>query len=381
MITDNTNNKWNTSVDAATLDAAWKGIGTKRARARSVRRMKKLVAAPLLTAMIAILLVIVARQSRSPSSSPAAPALIVSTITLQGGSPLPPTWDSANEPRTIDLVDGSHLLLAKGSLLKTLPSRDPARVEMVLESGDVTFDIKPGGPRAWLIDAGNGTHVRVLGTRFKVTRDRRHVHVAVERGKVRVENARLERGGRDLVAGQDVDVQNGADEAAVSSPPQPPSIPVENLTPAKPSTSAPRKAAPAPTAESVQQVQTTTTMPTATSSDRFADADAARKAGRSRDAVAILKGAVEASDRPALAAFTIGKIHAEELREPAASATWFERAIHLGLASGLEEDAYARVAECHGQAGHADEAARAAARYEAKFPSGRHLARVQRWKR
>lgn len=77
----------------------------------------------------------------------------------------------------------------------------------------------------------------------------------------------------------------------------------------------------------------------------------------------------------------MGKIHSETLGDSVSGARWFERAIALGLPAGLDEDAHARVVECLARAGRPEDAAAAAERYEAKFPMGRHLARVRRWKR
>ena len=110
----------------------------------------------------------------------------------------------------------------------------------------------------------------------------------------------------------------------------------------------------------------------------MASADAARRAGRSREAVSILSALVDKKDgRSSLAAFTIGKIHAEDLGDHATAAIWFERAIAFGLPRGLDEEAYARAVESHARAGRRVDAARAAARYETTFPNGRHLERVR----
>jgi len=111
-------------------------------------------------------------------------------------------------------------------------------------------------------------------------------------------------------------------------------------------------------------------------------ADTLRRSGKSSDAVTVLRDVVDAGDRRApLSAFTIGKIHAEDLRDPSGAARWFERAISLGLPSGLDEEAHARAVECFAQAGSRADVTRAAKRYEARFPEGRHLARVKEWSR
>lgn len=112
----------------------------------------------------------------------------------------------------------------------------------------------------------------------------------------------------------------------------------------------------------------------------MAEADALRRARRPAEAIELLSGFVESGDRRAsLAAFTLGKMYAEDLRDPARAARSFERAMALGLPGGLDEEAQARAVECFAKAGANDETARAAARYEARFPGGRHLDRVREW--
>src|SRR5262249_39295055 len=136
-------------LDRAVLDASWRTIGARRALRQGSRRA--LLVAPLvLTALI--VLVLAFRPSR------------LQPIALGGGSPPPMAW-TASPALTVALDDGSWLELAPRARLRSVPST-PSRVELVLDEGSATFDVKPGGPRAWIIDAGNGTFVRVVGTRF-----------------------------------------------------------------------------------------------------------------------------------------------------------------------------------------------------------------------
>jgi transmembrane sensor len=111
-------------------------------------------------------------------------------------------------------------------------------------------------------------------------------------------------------------------------------------------------------------------------------ADAARREGRPRDAIVLLTTIVERREpEAALAAFTSAKIHVEDLGDPATAAVWFQRASDLGLPSGLDEESLARAVECFARAGRKADAARAAARYETRYPAGRHLERVREWGR
>ncbi len=362
-----------TDVDSATLDAAWKGIGARRGRARRVRRT---VRASAIAVALGLSLVFVFRRS-GPPLAPLESAPHV--IALANGAPLPQVWSGA-ATSIVALDDGSHLELDPTAQLHPMGTHDPTRVELALEAGTTTFDIKPGGPRAWVVHAGE-VRVRVLGTRFTVAREGEHVHVSVARGKVRVESARIPGDARDLVAGDAIDIGEGNSAGAEDQDSSPTAlVPVEALANAPP-----ESVSPAAIARHVPEPDRSGRLPASKLEppvDRMAQADAARRAGQPREAIAILTSVVE-HDEPgaALAAFTVGKIHSEELGDPGMGASWFERAIRLGLPAGLDEDAHARVVECLGRAGRTEEAARAAVRYETNFPTGRHVGRVRRWKK
>lgn len=378
---------FSTDADSATLDAAWKGIGARRIRARRVRRT--VLAAPLVAAIALVVFFVLRGAAPLPVRTIASHA-----IALEGGGALPAGWSAAS-PTVVALDDGSRLELAPNARLHPMgEQRDPTRVALVLESGTATFDVRPGGPRAWTIEAGDA-RVRVLGTRFTVAREGEHVRVSVERGKVRVESSRLQGGTRDLVAGEAVEIGTGPATEHASLPEAAAIAGLSALDPSAPARTFPPSATAAETIAPPPGSPARLSVPSSKRAqpeprnavktgpaDRMAEADAARMAGQPREALAILTSVVDDADpNAALAAFTIGKIHSEELGDRAAGAAWFERAIRLGLPVGLDEDAHARVVDCHGRAGNIDEAVRAASRYEAKYPQGRHLARVKRWKK
>jgi transmembrane sensor len=356
------------TVDVAKIDAAWARIRERRARPRALRRVA--IAAPVLALAAVLVLVLRTFFAASAGAGPVA----LAPIALVAGTPLPAEWTTL-EPLAVALDDGSRLELAPATHVTTHRSA-PDRVELAMDRGRTTFDVKPGGPRAWIIDAGS-VRVEVLGTRFTVARDREpreHVEVSVERGKVKVTDPN---GTRILTAGQSFASNEATPEPARSltpsltpaPPPPPPPPPPRSPTPAHTAASTPHLSEASPAGDRE-----------APKADPMAEADALRKEGRSGEAVTILRGLVDSGDRRAsLAAFTLGKIHAEELHDPALAGRWFERAIALGLPGGLDEEAQARAVECFAKAGAKDETARAAARYEARFPTGRHLARVREW--
>jgi transmembrane sensor len=359
--------------DARRIDDAWQRVRARRARPRFVRRA--MVAVPILA--LAAVIVLFVRGWLAPAQPLASvvPAAALAPIALAGGSALPTAWTADSPaPLVVPLDDGSRLELAPQAHVKTGKGA-PDRVELALESGRATFDVKPNGPRAWVIDVGPVV-VKVLGTRFTVARSGNVVEVTVERGKVQVTGEGLTRvlgagegftsGMKDANANANVDPKADAEATANADA----DARVKADEKAKTVAATPVRArALAPASAS------------ALASDPMTRADTLRRSGKSSDAVAVLREVVDAArdGRAPLAAFTIGKIHAEDLRDPAGAAPWFERAITLGLPSGLDEEAQARAVECFARAGSRADTARAAKRYEARFPEGRHLARVKEW--
>lgn len=341
-------------VDADRVAAGWDRVRARRARPRAARRAKLI--APLAVAVAAIVFVMRAWLAPTPASTavsvPTSTAAVVALapIALAGGGAVPVEWHADSAARAVAFDDGSHLELSPSTQVRTGMSA-PERVELAVDRGSTTFDVKPGGPRTWIVEAGPVV-VRVLGTRFTVARTGDDVVVSVERGKVQVESRGVV---RVLTAG----------ERFESAPP-----------PAKP-TSSPAATASAAAAMEAPAAPKPVAAPAVDAMDR---ADSERRGGQPRAAVATLRTLVDGGDRRApLAAFTIAKIHAEDLGDALSGAKWFDRAIALGLPGGLDEEAHARAVEGYARAGARAEASRARGRYEARFPNGRHLARVKEW--
>ena len=83
--------------------------------------------------------------------------------------------------------------------------------------------------------------------------------------------------------------------------------------------------------------------------------------------------------RAPLAAFTLGRLLLENLRQPADAARAFELARSLAGGSGaLAEDALAREVEAWRAAGDANKATARAQRYQALYPNGTHTKQVLR---
>lgn len=86
--------------------------------------------------------------------------------------------------QTLQLADGSQVLLDSNSEVTISWHIRSRQVE--LKAGQALFEVSPMLYRPFLVDAGLAA-VRVVGTRFNVTRQKQDVQVTVARGKVIVQ--------------------------------------------------------------------------------------------------------------------------------------------------------------------------------------------------
>lgn len=104
-------------------------------------------------------------------------------------------------PRVVAFDDGSKIFLAEHTRVEPLSNEGKAFVT-ALRTGRARFSVVPGGPRKWLVEAGD-VSVEVVGTEFVVTRSASGVLVEVQRGIVEV-RGRVPGGAVRLLAGQSV---------------------------------------------------------------------------------------------------------------------------------------------------------------------------------
>ena len=90
------------------------------------------------------------------------------------------------EQRTITLDDGSQLFLAPESAVRLAYSGQKRQVELL--KGNVFFDVNPDTSRPFRVISGS-TQTTVLGTAFGVDREDNGTLVAVEHGRVKVEDS------------------------------------------------------------------------------------------------------------------------------------------------------------------------------------------------
>ncbi|MFT3772758.1 MAG: FecR family protein [Minicystis sp.] len=385
-------------VDEVTVQHMWRGIGKRRAHRQvsaSFRRLRVVVA---LAACVAVALLV--RFAVVRDAGPLRRAGGAELGDIDGSASDALAGAPASAPRRIDLDDGSSLLVDAGARMKTLSNTSSSLITL-LEGGRVTFDIRPGGPRRWIIECGLAT-VEVVGTRFTIDRAPHHGRVAVERGVVLVRGELVKDRIQRLTAGESIEIDDGAAAALPPAPPSPAasSAPV-SIAPAQPAPSgvtatpsAPADQARAPWRElarkgafkeayrAIAPAGIAQQATTASVDDLLLLADVARLSGHPTEAVAPLTRVMNEKSgdpRAPMAAFTLGRVQLDALGQAAAAAQTFARAVAMGLPQGLREDAYARVVEARARAGDRAGARAAAAEYEARYPGGSRLAEVRAW--
>lgn len=348
---------------------------------------------------------------RRPERSRSRPLLLVACIaallcTLLGGgaylslraSPLRlanrekiPAVLAAQAARVVAFDDGSQVELGAETRLDVLQSTDRAFV-MALRAGRARFNVVPGGPRAWRVECGP-LSVDVVGTTFLVERGPASVRVEVDQGRVLVSGQgvpdRVARLGASEYLVVPIEAAVQARSAASALGMVPPSRAAdEAVTRGAPVTHESKEPAQAggrrqPGAGEALRSASPTSGPTADAVDvLLQQADVTRREGEPGRAAALLQQLLAEhprDSRVALAHFTLGRLYLDSLGQPQRAGVHFARAIESGLPSALAEDAQARLVQALASAGDSNGAESAAARYRARYPSGRHLQDVERW--
>ena len=316
-------------------------------------------------------------------------APVAAGLALEGGA-APTVLNGLARPDTFAFADGSRVEVAPRTELRVVKN-DAHTLVTALARGRTTFDVRPGGPRRWLVDAGPAV-VEVVGTRFTVRRDDGSVRVEVERGIVLVRSEALTGGSVRLTAGQSVVVTK-----RVASTP---ALPASSVGWSAPSSVVPLASSSAalPPSSNAPPIALSTlpVLPGAPPSSpeikagmrdapdavdqALAAADAARRRGDRVEAAQALEAALTAArpndKRRGLAALTLARLM---LRNDPARAARVLRDAFGAMPADLVEDALARRVEAEGRSGRRDEAARLADEYERRFPAGQRASEVKRW--
>jgi transmembrane sensor len=335
-------------ADEAAVSRMWQAIDSRfprRPRTRSV----SIIVGPLLAVAAGIALVAFLRHDSGP-------------LRMADGTAIASVEAPVAGTRVV-LSDGSSIQLGPGAQLDPIESSASSFI-VVLERGEASFDVIPGGPRRWQVECGLAT-VEVVGTKFSCVRNAKGLHVSVERGIVLVRGERVINHVRRLVAGESLDIE---DPTAVTPAEEPGTgepaavAPAASSEPAAPEPAAPaRTGAGGPTwrelARSGHHREAFATLGAQGIrreakrlgiSDLFALADVARLSGHPTEAIGPLQRIVDgfAADRQApLAAFALGRLLLDDLNRPREAAAAFSRALQLGAPQSLREAVRARLAE------------------------------------
>lgn len=266
-------------------------------------------------------------------------------------------------PSALALSDGSRIELGPNSELQVLDN-DGALFTTALRRGRGSFEVKPGGPRRWRIEAGK-VQIEVVGTRFEVERSGRTTFVRVQHGTVLVRGESVPDGVQKLGAGEQIEVNSRA--VAANAPSAPAEVPLPN--PSASAAAAPAFAAVEPPASNAKR-------------ESLALADDQRRRGDIRGAIqtlrAVVSGPSSASER-SIAAFTLGKLQLDAASSPAEAARAFRTCLKLSPPASVAEDALARLVEAEARIGNTASARGLALEYGRRYPSGRRLTDVRRW--
>lgn len=344
------------ALDEAELAQVWRRVREAQAEERvAPRRWRYAVATVVAVAALAIAII---AWPRGPHSAGA----------LAGDRPLTPGVHlDAPTPRTIGLADGSALALAADAQLEVL-ANDGDKFVTAVRRGKVGFDVKPGGPRRWIIETDLAT-VEVVGTAFAVERGADALEVTVARGVVLVRGERVPGRVVRLTAGQHIEVP--APVIATS--------PTPSVVPPDPAPSAPAPSAPAPdrvvpsTPDRVALAPAPTPAPRRAPIDIIARADelvAAGQHARAADALAAYLVDAPKDATTGLAAFLLGRLAQDRLHQPGRAADAFATVRAIGSPRAIQEEALGRQARALARAGRLDDAHAAARAYLAQYPTG-----------
>lgn len=375
-------------ADEARVQRVWTEVARRRREPRAPMGRRRLAFA----ALASLTMVGIGWSAWELASEPAIPH----ELRLANDTPLP-----ARLQGEVRLSDASRVVVDESARLDVL-ANDTRALGLALRRGRARFEVTPGGPRSWNVDAG-AVSVQVVGTVFEVARSREGVAVSVERGAVLVRGASVPDRVQRLEAGQRLFVPNnaGSEPLATSAETthEPEGAPEDGLVDTRDALEdalddpAPAREAPW-RAELARRrydraFEALGAVGHARETRRARDvaelwelADVARFSGHPSEAAVPLRRLVAEhphDPRAALAAYTLGRLELDALGAPHAAAESFARSETLGLPEALREAAAASHVEALGRAGRRDEARMAAERYVARHPEGARRAQVERW--
>ena len=300
---------------------------------------------------------------------------------------------AARDAHQVRFGDGSAVQLLDAASVLDVGAASPSAVEVSLRSGSAEFEITPNPNRRFIVHAGVAD-ISVLGTHFRVTRERSRVRVEVTRGRVAVN---FSGGARQLTAGESswfpplepaLEELPGAMSKAAPTP-SPASTAVDSPPLLAPSAgvdslSSRRRflehATRGQYREAYSVLERDPEVVGNAPGDLMLAADAARFSNHPIQATRFLERVTRDHARDSvapLAAFTLGRIYLSQVGQPAKAADAFALSRKLAPAGSLAEDALAREVEAAKVAGQASRARGLAEQYLRRYPNGRRLASVR----
>jgi transmembrane sensor len=305
---------------------------------------------------------------------------------LQGAS-----LETASDTLKVDLEDGSALKLSANTRVKVEESSERT-VRVGLSKGRVECEVAKNPQRDFVVLA-HGVRVRVTGTRFsvQVAPNSERVEVVVHAGSVEVlppgDEGRVhrlgpgERWSYDLRRAQDDDVSLPVEPSDVAQTEDPD----EEATPPNPE---PVRQAPKPNptheqavAEDSASVEERAEPTSLTAKELLDQGNTARRAG---DAGAAARAYEElltkhpSDPRAGLAAFELGRLRMDRLGNLRGAASALRKAVALAPGAAFREDAMARLAQAYAAMGAGDSCRKAKEAYLSAYPTGVHVASVER---
>jgi transmembrane sensor len=292
-------------------------------------------------------------------------------------------------------VSASGLAVVHGeaSVRTLVVNGDETQLE--LTGGQARFSVEPQGRRRVSVLSGQ-VRVEVVGTVFIVERRQQQVRVAVDEGVVRVTVGGVEqrtvRAGEVALFDDSLPVNAPVEKVEAEPEPLPPSpAPTPVKPPVPPRTPKNQQrvvadskwrdlAAAGAFDEAWAALQLT--LPRDEPEELLMAADVARLSRHPRAAIAPLERVIArfpADARAPLAAFTLGRLHLEDLGDALSGAEAFAKARTLAPRGPLAPDALAREVECLARAGAKERAVERARLYLSEYPTGARAAAVRQW--
>jgi len=371
------------------IDAGWQpaDVEAQLARLHARRGRRWRVVTPLIAAAAAAVIVAGVMRPRGRSEQPRAPLTAPAPVAVVATSPdpvvrpppvpAPVVAELPVAPGVLALGDGSVVTpLGKDSRLLARRVSETDVVVALVGSG-ARFDVPERKARRFRAELG-ALALETHGAAFRVHVGRRQVEVAADRGEV---SARVGQDAQVVSAGEirafPVAGPGGATDAA------PDAAPVDRgEPPAAAALPSWREAAARGEYAAAWAALGALRVPLDGMEDLLLAGDVARLSGHAGAAVAPLTRAVALhpeDPRAPLAAFTLGRVHLEDLGAPRDAAQAFARARALAADGPLAEDALAREVEAWSRAGENETARARAATYIQRYPQGRRVHAVRRF--